>query len=155
METQTKNEVKVWALDPTHSSIHFAIKHMVISKTKGAFANYKVNVETNGLDFENAKIQLEIDVNSIDTQMADRDNHLRAADFFDVAKFPAIKFISKEMKKINEEEYILSGDITIKDVTKPIEFKMLFLFTLKPRNISYVSKAISYFPLISGETWSL
>jgi polyisoprenoid-binding protein YceI len=122
METTVKNEVKVWSLDPTHSSLHFGVKHMVISKTKGAFSNYKLSAETSGLNFEGAKIELEIDVNSIDTKMPDRDNHLKSADFFDVEKFPVIKFVSTEMRKINEEEYKLLGNITIKAITKPIEF---------------------------------
>jgi polyisoprenoid-binding protein YceI len=124
METAMKNEVKTWALDPTHSSVHFAVKHMVISQTKGSFENYKLNVTTSGLEFENASIELEIDVKSIDTKMADRDNHLRSADFFDAEKYPVIRFVSTEMKKTNEEDYLLKGNITIKDVTKPIEFKV-------------------------------
>ncbi|MGZ4034693.1 MAG: YceI family protein [Bacteroidia bacterium] len=123
METATQNDVKVWSLDPTHSSIHFSVKHMVISKTKGFFEKYKLNVETKGLSFEDAKVELEIDVNSINTNMTDRDNHLRSADFFDVANFPEIKFVSTSFKKINEENYILSGNITIKGITKHIEFK--------------------------------
>ena len=117
-------ENKVWNLDPTHSSVHFAVKHMVISKTKGSFSDYKLNVTTKGLSFEDASIELEIAVASIDTKMADRDNHLRSADFFDVEKYPAIKFVSTSMTKINEEDYSLKGNITIKDVTKPIEFKV-------------------------------
>ena len=122
METITKNDVKVWALDPTHSSIQFAAKHMVISQTKGSFGDYKLKVETNGIDFVNAKIELEIDVNSINTGMADRDNHLRSADFFNIAQFPSIKFISKSVSEINDEEYRLIGDISIKGITKSIEF---------------------------------
>ena len=123
METN-KNEVKVWTLDPAHSSIHFAVKHMIISKTKGFFGAYKLNVETNGETFEDAKIELEIDVNSLSTNMPDRDNHLLSPDFFDVTTFPTMKFVGTEMKKINDEDYILKGNITIKDVTKPIEFKV-------------------------------
>ena len=119
-----KNSEKVWSLDPTHSSVHFAVKHMVISQTKGSFENYKLNVTTKGLDFEGAKIELEIDVKSINTNMADRDNHLRSADFFDAEKYPVIKFVSTEMKKLNDEDYSLKGNITIKDITKPIEFKV-------------------------------
>jgi polyisoprenoid-binding protein YceI len=123
METKTK-ELKVWSLDPTHSSIHFAVRHMVISETKGSFDNYKLNVETNGIDFENAKVELEIDVNSINTNMPDRDNHLRSADFFDVQQFPAISFKSTSFEKIDDEEYKLSGNLTIKDITKPFDFKI-------------------------------
>jgi len=124
METATNNELKTWTLDPTHSSVHFSVKHMVISQTKGAFSDYKVNVTTKGLEFADAKIELEINVASIDTKMADRDNHLRGADFFDAEKFPTIKFVSTSMKKINDEDYSLKGNITIKDVTKEIEFKV-------------------------------
>jgi polyisoprenoid-binding protein YceI len=124
METSVNKEVKMWAVDPTHSSVHFAVKHMVISKTKGSFAGYSVKAETMGSDFENAKIELEIQVNSIDTNMSDRDNHLRSADFFHAEQFPVIRFTSDKMKKINDDEFILSGNITIKDITKPIDFKV-------------------------------
>lgn len=126
METTTEQPTKVWTLDPTHSSVHFAVKHMVISQTKGSFDNYKLNVETKGLNFENAKIELEIDVKSINTNMPDRDNHLRSADFFDVEKHPVIRFISESMTKLNDEDYLLKGNITVKDVTKPIEFKVTY-----------------------------
>jgi polyisoprenoid-binding protein YceI len=124
METMTKNDVKVWSLDPSHSSVHFAVKHMVISQAKGAFSAYTVKVETNGADFADAKIEFEIDVKSISTQSADRDNHLLASDFFDAAQFPVIKFVSTSMIKINDEEYKLIGNITVKGITKPIEFKV-------------------------------
>lgn len=124
METTTNNATKTWTLDPTHSSVHFSVKHMVISQSKGAFKDYKLNVTTNGLEFENAKIELEINVSSIDTNMPDRDAHLRGADFFDAEKYPTIKFVSTSMKKINDEDYILKGNMTIKDVTKEIEFKV-------------------------------
>lgn len=121
METTEK---KTWTLDKSHSSVHFSVKHMVVSQTKGSYENYSLKVETSGLDFENAKIELEIDANSITTGMPDRDNHLRSADFFDVLKFPVIKFVSSEMKKINEEEYLLAGDFTIKGITKKINFNV-------------------------------
>ncbi len=124
METLTKNDVKVWGVDPSHSSIHFAVKHMVIAQTKGSFADYKLKVESQGSDFTTAKIELEIDVKSISTGTPDRDNHLRSADFFDAEKFPAIKFVSKSMSKVNDEDYTLNGDITIKGITRPIEFKV-------------------------------
>lgn len=120
----TKKEVKVWSIDQTHSSIQFAVKHMVISQAKGSFMNYALKLETNGSDFSDAKIELEIDVKSISTSSIDRDNHLRSADFFDIEKYPSIKFVSKSMSKINNEEYRLIGDITIKEITRPIEFKV-------------------------------
>lgn len=124
METMTKKEVKVWSIDQTHSSIQFAVKHMVISQAKGAFTDYVLKVETNGSEFSDAKIELEIDVKSITTSSADRDNHLRSADFFDIEKYPSIKFVSKSMTKISDEEYSLIGDISLKGITKSIEFKV-------------------------------
>ena len=124
METQTNNQQKVWMLDSTHSTIQFSVKHMVITESKGTFGNYKLNVQTNGLDFENAGIELEIDVNSINTNMPDRDKHLKSPDFFDADKFPVLKFIGTSMRKLNDEEYQLTGNITIKGITKSIEFKV-------------------------------
>ncbi|MGB3949198.1 MAG: YceI family protein [Bacteroidia bacterium] len=124
METLTEKQVKVWALDPTHSSVHFAVKHMVIAQTKGHFGDYTLKVESTGNDFENAKVELEIAVASINTAMPDRDNHLRSADFFDAEKYPTIKFVSKSFTKVNDEDYKLVGDITIKGITRPIEFKV-------------------------------
>ena len=76
------------------------------------------------MDFADAKIELEIDVNSINTSSKDRDGHLLSPDFFDVANYPKIKFVSTEMTKVNDEEFKLVGNITIKDVTMPIEFKV-------------------------------
>ena len=123
METMTKKDVKVWSIDPSHSGINFSVKHMVISQVKGSFNNYKLKAETNGLDFSDAKIELEIDVKSINTNTEDRDKHLLSAEFFDAEKYPTIKFVSKSMIKINDEDYKLIGDITIKGITKSIEFK--------------------------------
>ena len=120
METTTK----VWGLDPTHSTVHFSVKHMVISKAKGSFGSYKLNVESKGEDFTDAKVELEIDTKSINTHSEDRDNHLRSADFFDAENFPTIKFVSSSFKKINDEEYKLNGNITIKGITRPIEFNV-------------------------------
>lgn len=130
METATKTGVKVWGLDAAHSSVHFAVKHMVISQTKGHFSDYKLNVQSEEEDFINAKVELEIAVNSISTGQTDRDNHLRGADFFDVEKYPTIKFVSKSFTKVNDEDYKLAGDITIKGVSRPIEFNVNYGGTL-------------------------
>src|ERR1051325_7094934 len=124
--TTTTTGMRTWSLDPTHSSVQFAVRHMVISETKGHFEHYKLNVVTHGSDFADAKVELEIDVNSISTNMVDRDNHLRSPDFFDAAKFPLITFRSSAFEKVDEEEYKLSGDITIKGVTKPIVLKAIY-----------------------------
>ena len=124
MNTQTQKQAKTWTLDPIHSGIHFSVRHMVISESRGDFKNYKLNVLTDGFDFEDAKIELEIEVKSISMGMPDRDKHLLSAEFFDADKFPFIKFVSSSFEKISEEDYLLKGNMTIKETTKPVELKV-------------------------------
>ncbi|RKD14467.1 hypothetical protein BCY91_08330 [Pelobium manganitolerans] len=114
-----------WILDPTHSEIQFKVKHLVISTVTGTFKSFEASLTTPTEDFINAEVQFSIDVNSIDTNQADRDAHLKSADFFDAEKFPAIQFKSTSFEK-DGDDYKLKGDITIKDVTKPITFNVEF-----------------------------
>ncbi len=109
-----------WILDPTHSEIQFKVKHLMITTVTGYFREFSASVESAGDDFSNAKINFEAKTASIDTNNADRDNHLKSADFFDAEKFPALQFQSTEMKKAVDGNFRLTGDITIKDVTKPV-----------------------------------
>lgn len=111
-----------WTVDAVHSSVDFSVKHMMISRVKGSFKDFSAEVEANPEDLTTASISFKIDVNTIDTRNDDRDNHLRSADFFDVEKYPAITFTSTDVKKIDDDEYQLTGDVTIKDVTKKETF---------------------------------
>ncbi|TDL31474.1 polyisoprenoid-binding protein [Jeotgalibacillus sp. S-D1] len=113
---------KKWAVDAVHSSVDFSVKHMMISRVKGSFKDFSAEVEADVQDLSTASISFRIDVNTIDTRNEDRDNHLRSADFFDVEKFPAITFTSTDVKKTDDDEYELIGDVTIKDVTKKETF---------------------------------
>lgn len=110
-------------LDAAHSSIDFSVKHMMVSKVKGSFTNFSADLEGNAEDLTGATISFDIDVKSITTNNEDRDNHLRSADFFDTEKYPNIKFVATDIKKTDDDEYDVTGDITIKDVTKPVTFK--------------------------------
>ncbi|WP_144510634.1 YceI family protein [Bacillus sp. FJAT-22090] len=110
-------------LDAAHSSIDFSVKHMMVSKVKGSFTNFSADLEGNAEDLTGATISFDIDVNSVTTNNEDRDNHLRSADFFDTEKYPNIKFVATDIKKTDDGEYDVTGDITIKDVTKPVTFK--------------------------------
>ncbi|WP_017258945.1 YceI family protein [Pedobacter arcticus] len=114
-----------WILDPTHSEIQFKVKHLVISTVTGTFKSFEASLNTTQDDFSNAEIDFSIAVDSIDTNQTDRDNHLKSADFFDAEKFPAIKFKSTSFVKTGDD-YILAGDITVKDITKPIKFAVEF-----------------------------
>lgn len=120
MATQSK-----WILDPTHSEIQFKVKHLVISTVTGTFKNFEASLITENEDFTDAEIDFSIAVDSIDTNQTDRDNHLKSADFFDAENFPDIKFKSTSFVK-DGDDYILNGDITVKDITKPIKFDVEF-----------------------------
>jgi len=111
----------IWAIDPTHSEVHFKIKHLVISTVTGAFKSFNGTATTNGADFQNAQIKFSIDVNSIDTNQPQRDGHLKSADFFETDKYPSIDFESTSFKKVQGEDFKLAGNLTMHGVTKPVE----------------------------------
>jgi len=115
-----------WFLDKSHSKVQFSVTHLVITDVVGQFKNYDVKVETNGDDFTDAKIEFTADVNSINTENEGRDKHLKSDDFFNAEKFPKITFIGKSMKKVGEGKYKLTGDFTIRDVTKTITLDVSF-----------------------------
>jgi polyisoprenoid-binding protein YceI len=110
-----------WVLDPTHSEVQFKIKHLVISTVTGSFNTFSGSLESAGDDnFENAKVEFSLDVESISTNQEQRDAHLRGEEFFDSAKFPHIKFESTSFVKTGGNEYKVTGNLTVKDVTKPV-----------------------------------
>jgi polyisoprenoid-binding protein YceI len=110
-----------WKIDPAHSEVQFKVKHLMISTVTGGFANFEGTVEAAGDDFNGANITFEADVDSISTKNADRDQHLKAPDFFDAAQYPKVRFVSKEVKKIDDSNYKVIGDLTIREHTKPVE----------------------------------
>jgi polyisoprenoid-binding protein YceI len=109
-----------WAIDPTHSEIGFKVKHMMFTNVSGKFNVFQAGIDNEEEQFETSAITFSAEVNSINTGNDDRDNHLRSADFFDVENFGTLTFKSNDVKKVNEGEYKISGDLTIKDVTKNI-----------------------------------
>ncbi|MCF6132490.1 YceI family protein [Flavobacterium wongokense] len=109
-----------WAIDPTHSEIGFKVKHMMFTNVSGKFDQFDALIENQDDAFETSQISFTAQVNSINTGNADRDNHLRSADFFDVENFAVLNFKSTSVKKINEGTFEINGDLTIKDVTKNI-----------------------------------
>lgn len=115
-----------WALDPTHSEISFKIKHMMISNVTGHLNSFQVNAETDSDDFSKAKISFTGDVKSIDTNNEQRDGHLKSGDFFDIEKYPQVKFEATNYEKSGSDDYSLSGNLTIRDVTKPVTLKVEF-----------------------------
>ena len=112
-----------WSIDPAHSEIHFKVKHLMITNVTGSIGTFTGGAETDGDDFENARVHFSADMASINTNAPDRDTHLRSADFFEVEKYPKLTFESTSMKKTSDDEYELTGNLTIKDVTKPVTLK--------------------------------
>lgn len=121
LSAQTK-----WTLDKTHSSVRFSVSHMVVSEAEGTFKSWNGTVENTKPDFTDAKIAFTIDVSSINTDNENRDNHLKSPDFFDAQKFPTIKFESTSMQALGDNKYKLNGNLTIKDVTKPVTFDVTY-----------------------------
>lgn len=107
-----------WTLDPAHSSVDFSVKHMMIANVKGSFTAFDAVIEADPKDLTTADISLTIDSASIDTKNEDRDNHLKSQDFFDVENYPKINFKATNIVKNGEDEYSVTGDLTIKDTTK-------------------------------------
>jgi polyisoprenoid-binding protein YceI len=121
---------ETWTVDKSHTKIQFSARHMIISEVTGQFNEYELKLNATK-DFSDVDVELEIQVNSINTGIADRDNHLKSPDFFDVENFPKMIFKSKSVKVINEEKFKLFGDLRIRDVTKPIELDVTYGGTIK------------------------
>ncbi len=109
-----------YKIDPAHSEITFKIRHLMIATVSGSFANFDATLEAEKEDFSDAKVTFEADVNSIDTRNEQRDTHLKSDDFFSAEKFPKLTFTSTGVNKVSDKEFELTGDLTIRDITKAV-----------------------------------
>lgn len=114
-----------FVIDPTHSEIGFTARHAMVTKVRGSFTEFSGTASSEE-NLNNAQINVEIDVNSVDTRNADRDGHLKTGDFFEVEKFPKITFSSTEVTAKDDEILAVTGDLTIKDVTKSVTIDFEF-----------------------------
>jgi polyisoprenoid-binding protein YceI len=113
-----------WVLDAAHSSVDFFVKHMMISKVKGTFHTFDATIEADPNDLTTANIDFVVDLASIDTRNQDRDGHLKSADFFDVENYPKLTFSATKIVKNGDNEYDVTGDLTIRGVTRSETFKV-------------------------------
>jgi len=113
----TKNH---WNIDAAHSSLNFSIRHMVFSKVRGRFATYTGAIELDDADVSRSTVEVSIDAASIDTGTAQRDTHLKSADFFDVENFPALRFRSTRIEDLGDGRYRVIGELTIRDATREV-----------------------------------
>jgi polyisoprenoid-binding protein YceI len=113
-----------WVLDPTHSELGFKIKHLMISNVSGSLKNFEAEVVADEADFSTAQINLTAEMASITTNNEQRDGHLRTSDFFEVEKYPELKFRSTRTEKIDNDSFVLYGDLTLKGITKPVKLNV-------------------------------
>ena len=122
MSTITSNPTVTgsYSIDPTHSRIGFVARHAMVTKVRGSFNEFEGDGYFDAENPGSSKLQLTIKAASIDTRNADRDGHLRSNDFFDMDTYPEITFVSTDVEKADDDTYRVTGDLTIKGVTKPV-----------------------------------
>ncbi|MEV6967167.1 YceI family protein [Hamadaea sp. NPDC051192] len=115
-----------YALDPSHTRIGFTARHAMVTKVRGAFNEFEGTGFLDGSNPEKSQVAVTIQAKSIDTRNEQRDGHLRSNDFFDMETYPEIKFVSTAARQVDDSTFELTGDLTIKDVTKPITVPFSF-----------------------------
>ena len=119
-----------WKVDPMHSQLSFSTTHLGISDVDGLFKKFEATATGSAADFSDAVFELSADVASINTEVEMRDKHLRSADFFDVEKFPTMTYKSTGIKKVAENKYTLTGNLTLHGVTKPVTMDLWYRGTI-------------------------
>lgn len=109
-----------WNIDPEHSNIGFKVRHLMVSNVKGHFDKYSGVIVIDDKDIAKSKVEVTIDTASINTNVQKRDDHLRSADFFDVAKFPTMTFVSKKVAKAGKDKLKVTGDLTLHGITREV-----------------------------------
>ena len=119
--TQSTNQTQ-WQIDPAHSAAHFSVRHLMISNVRGEFTKLSGSALINPVDSAKSSVEITIQAASLNTREPQRDEHLRSADFFDVANHPTLTFRSKRIEALGAENFKLTGDLTIRGVTKEVTF---------------------------------
>lgn len=117
---------QTWTLDQAHASLGFTVTHLLVSEVDGNFKTFDAKITSSKEDFTDAVIELTAQTASVNTNQDKRDEHLKGADFFDVAKFPTLTFKSKSIKKLDAKKYKVTGDLTLHGVTKPVELDVTY-----------------------------
>ena len=113
-----------WEIDSAHSGIHFSVRHLVVAKVRGQFTRWSGTLLAEGGDLSRATVEVTIDASSIETGVADRDTHLRSADFFDVAQYPELKFTSQRVEPKGDDRYTVVGDLSLHGVTREVALEV-------------------------------
>jgi len=115
-----------WTVDKVHSNVKFSVSHMVVSEVEGSFKGFDGTVVSSKDNLSDAVINFTVDVASVSTDNVNRDNHLKSDDFFNAEKFPKMTFVSKSMTLLGGNKYKLTGDLTMRDVTKTVDFDVTY-----------------------------
>ncbi|WP_055602579.1 YceI family protein [Streptomyces aureus] len=115
-----------YTIDPAHSSIGFTVRHAMVTNVRGTFAEHEGVLRLDGTNPDASTASIDVRIASIDTGIADRDGHLRSGDFFDAEQFPLMTFRSLHAQQLGGDTYRITGDLTIKDVTKPLAIDLEF-----------------------------
>ncbi|UYQ64604.1 YceI family protein [Streptomyces peucetius] len=115
-----------YAIDPAHSSIGFTVRHAMVTNVRGSFGEHEGTLRLDGTDPSRSSASIDVAIASVDTGIADRDGHLRSGDFFDAENFPKMTFRSTAAEQLGGDRYRITGDLTIKDVTRPLSIDLQF-----------------------------
>lgn len=127
-----------WTTDKPHTNIIFSVSHLVVSDVEGTFKKFDGTMESSKADFSDAKITFTVDVNSISTDNDNRDKHLKSDDFFNAEKFPQMQFVSTSFQPAGDGKYKLTGNLTIRDVTKPVTFDVKYGGTVTAMGATHI-----------------
>ena len=122
-------EPGTWEIDPVHSTIRATALHLGLGKVHGRFADFSGRIVV-GDPPENTRVSVSIDANSIDTGNPDRDKHLRSSDFLDVERWPTLRFVNSTVRRVSPEKWVMSGPLTMRDVTRPVDLDVTYLGTM-------------------------
>ncbi|MEU6015290.1 YceI family protein [Streptomyces sp. NPDC047515] len=115
-----------YTIDPAHSSIGFTVRHAMVTNVRGSFGEHEGSLNLDGHNPANSTASIDVKIASVDTGIADRDGHLVSGDFFDAEKFPLMSFRSTQAEQLGGDAYRITGDLTIKDVTRPLSIDLEF-----------------------------
>ena len=120
-----------YKVDPSHSEVTFKVKHLMITNVTGTFSKFDATLDADKEDFSDAKVTFEADINSISTNNEQRDGHLKSDDFFNAEQYPNMTFKSTSFKKVSGNKYKLTGNLTIRNITKTVTFDVIYGGTVK------------------------
>jgi polyisoprenoid-binding protein YceI len=125
-QQQTETTISTWAIDASHTTAEFGVKHLMVSTVKGRFSKLEGTVNLDESDITRSSVSVTIDVASVDTRDEGRDAHLRSADFFDVENYPTMTFKSTRVEPNGKDRLKITGDLTIRDITRPVVLESEF-----------------------------